>query len=217
MKNAFSSAARAVTSFGKILGRGLADKAKQAVSGLKGLGKSSNKVSQSILKLSNMFKLMLIRMAMRAAIQGVKEGMQNLVQYSDSANQSMSGLMSNMTYLKNSFAAAFAPILSVVAPVLNTLINLLATAVGYINQFFSAHTSGLKRPMKIMRPALKKREGPQAKLERTQRKLWRHSMNLCKYSSRARILPVVGEAEPAHLICLRQLGLTKGSVILQTS
>lgn len=142
VKNAFSSAARAVTSFGKILGRGLADKVKQAVSGLKGLGKSSNKVSQSILKLSNMFKLMLIRMAMRAAIQGVKEGMQNLVQYSDSANQSMSGLMTNMTYLKNSFAAAFAPILSVVAPVLNTLINLLATAVGYINQFFSALGGG---------------------------------------------------------------------------
>ena len=89
-----------------------------------------------------MFKLMLIRMAMRAAIQGVKEGMQNLVQYSDRANQSMSGLMTNMTYLKNSFAAAFAPILSYVAPVLNTLINLLATAVGYINQFFSALGGG---------------------------------------------------------------------------
>ena len=124
------------------MGKGLADKAKQAVSSLKGLGKSSNKVSQSILKLSNMFKLMLIRMAMRAAIQGVKEGMQNLVQYSDRANQSMSGLMTNMTYLKNSFAAAFAPILSYVAPVLNTLINLLATAVGYINQFFSALGGG---------------------------------------------------------------------------
>ena len=142
VKSAFSSATRAVLNFGKSLGKGLANKAKQAVSSLKGLGKSSNKVSQSILKLSNMFKLMLIRMAMRAAIQGVKEGMQNLVQYSDSANQSMSGLMTNMTYLKNSFAAAFAPILSVVAPVLNTLINLLATAVGYINQFFSALGGG---------------------------------------------------------------------------
>lgn len=124
------------------MGKGLADKAKLAVSSLKGLEKSSNSVSKSILKLSNMFKLMLIRMAMRAAIQGVKEGMQNLVQYSDSANQSMSNLMSGMTYLKNSFAAAFSPILSIVAPVLNTLINLLATAVGYINQFFSALGGG---------------------------------------------------------------------------
>lgn len=142
VKSAFSSATRTVLNFGKSLGKGLADKAKQAVSSLKGLGKSSNSVSKSILKLSNMFKLMLIRMAMRAATQGVKEGMQNLVQYSDRANQSMSGLMTNMTYLKNSFAAAFAPILSYVAPVLNTLINLLATAVGYINQFFSALGGG---------------------------------------------------------------------------
>lgn len=142
MQSAFSKAAGVVGNFAKSIGRGLTNKAKQAVSSLKGLGKSSNKVSQSILKLSNMFKLMLIRMAMRAAIQGVKEGMQNLVQYSDSANQSMSGLMTNMTYLKNSFAAAFAPILSYVAPVLNTLINLLATAVGYINQFFSALGGG---------------------------------------------------------------------------
>lgn len=142
VKGAFSSAARIVTGFGKTLGKGLANKAKQAVSSLKGLGKSSNKASQCVFKLANMFKLMLIRMAMRAAIQGVKEGMQNLVQYSDSANQSMSNLMSGMTYLKNSFAAAFAPILSIVAPVLNTLINLLATAVGYINQFFSALGGG---------------------------------------------------------------------------
>lgn len=142
VKGAFSSATRTVLNFGKSLGKGLADKAKLAVSSLKGLEKSSNSVSKSILKLSNMFKLMFIRMAMRAAIQGVKEGMQNLVQYSDSANQSMSNLMSGMTYLKNSFAAAFAPILSIVAPVLNTLINLLATAVGYINQFFSALGGG---------------------------------------------------------------------------
>lgn len=141
-QSAFLKAASAVGNFAKSIGRGLVNKAKQAVSSLKGLGKSSNNVSKSILKLSNMFKLMLIRMAMRAAIQGVREGMQNLVQYSDRANQSMSGLMTNMTYLKNSFAAAFAPILSYVAPVLNTLINLLATAVGYINQFFSALGGG---------------------------------------------------------------------------
>ena len=141
-QSAFLKAASAVGNFAKSIGRGLANKAKQSVSSLKGLGKSSNTVSKSILKLSNMFKLMLIRMAMRAAIQGVREGMQNLVQYSDRANQSMSGLMNNMTYLKNSIAAAFAPILSYVAPVLNTLINLLATAVGYINQFFSALGGG---------------------------------------------------------------------------
>lgn len=142
VKSAFSLASKAVGNFAKTLGNNLTSKAKQAVTSLNSLKKPSDRAGKSILKLSNMFKLMLIRMAMRAAIQGVKEGMQNLVQYSDRANQSMSGLMTNMTYLKNSFAAAFAPILSYVAPVLNTLINLLATAVGYINQFFSALGGG---------------------------------------------------------------------------
>lgn len=138
VKRVFSAATRTVSDFGKALGGKLSDSIKQAAARLKGLGKTSNGVSKSILKLSNMFKLMLIRMAMRAAIQGVKKGMENLVQYSGDANRGMSSLMSSMTYLKNSFAATFAPVLTTVAPVLNTLINLLSTAAGYLNQFFSA-------------------------------------------------------------------------------
>lgn len=138
VKNAFSKASRSLYGFAKSLGSGISSGAKRAVSGLRSLIKPADKASKSILKLSNMFKLMLIRMAMRAVIDGVKEGMQNLVRYSNDANHAMSSLMNGMTYSKNSFAAAFAPILSYVAPALNTLINLLATAIGYINQFFSA-------------------------------------------------------------------------------
>ena len=138
VKSGFSKASEVISGFGKALGKGLAGKAKSAVSSLKGLSKPANKAAQSILKLSNMFKLMLIRMAMRAVVQGVKEGMQNLVQYSGDANRAMSELTSSMTYAKNSFAAAFAPILSFVVPAITALINVLATAVGYVNQFFSA-------------------------------------------------------------------------------
>lgn len=138
VKGAFSVASGAVGKFGKTLGNKLANRAKQAVGNLKNLINPTDKASKSILKLSNMFKLMLIRMAMRAVIDGVKEGMQNLVRYSNNANHAMSSLMNGMTYLKNSFAVAFAPILSFVAPALNTLIDILATAIGYINQFFSA-------------------------------------------------------------------------------
>lgn len=138
VKSGFSKASGVISGFGKALGKGLAGKAKSAVTSLKGLFKPADKAAKSILKLSNMFKLMLIRMAMRAVVQGVKEGMQNLVQYSGDANQAMSELTSSMTYAKNSFAAAFAPILSFVVPAITVLINALATAVGYVNQFFSA-------------------------------------------------------------------------------
>lgn len=138
VKSGFSKASGVISGFGKALGKGLAGKAKSAVASLKALSKPADKAAKSILKLSNMFKLMLIRMAMRAVVQGVKEGMQNLVQYSGDANQAMSELTSSMTYAKNSFAAAFAPILSFVVPAITVLINALATAVGYVNQFFSA-------------------------------------------------------------------------------
>ena len=135
---AFSKATNAAMKFAKSIGSKMASGIRSFISNMKRVGSSSNGAAKGIFRLSNMFKMLLIRMAMRAAIQGVKEGFQNLAQYSSEVNATLSGLMSSMTYLKNSFAAAFAPILTAVAPVLNTLINLLATALGYINQFFSA-------------------------------------------------------------------------------
>lgn len=59
-------------------------------------------------------------------------GFQNLAQYSDETNASLSLLMSSLTQLKNSLATAFAPILNVIAPALNALIqkiNQVASAV----------------------------------------------------------------------------------------
>jgi len=96
----------------------------------------------SILRLGNMFKLLLIRMAMRTVINGVREGFQNLAQYSEQTNRSLSMLMSSLTQLKNSFATAFNPILNVVAPILTTLINLLSRATTAIGMFFAALGGG---------------------------------------------------------------------------
>lgn len=70
------------------------------------------------------------------------EGFQNLAQYSNSTNNSISMLMSSLTQLKNSIAAAFAPILNVVAPILNTLIQKIVTVFNTIAQFTSALTGG---------------------------------------------------------------------------
>ena len=134
----FWIASQAAGKFGTAIGDATIGKAKRAIGNIRGLGKASGVASKSVLKLSNMFQMMLIRMAMRAAIQGAKEGMENLVQYSAGANKSMSELSSGAMYMKNSLAAAFEPILSFVVPPLMTIINLLATAVGWVNQFFSA-------------------------------------------------------------------------------
>lgn len=68
------------------------------------------------------------------------EGLQNLAQFQGGANATntaISSLKSSMGYLKNAWAAAFAPILSVVAPVLATLVDLLSAAANAIARFFA--------------------------------------------------------------------------------
>lgn len=70
----------------------------------------------------------------------VVSGFQNLSQYSGQTNADISMLMSSLTQLKNSLATAFAPILSVVAPILSKFIGMLSTAASYVSQFLSALT-----------------------------------------------------------------------------
>ena len=68
------------------------------------------------------------------------EGMQSLAQYSQSVNANISSMMSALMQLRNAFAAAFEPILSVVAPYLSTFISWLARAINMLGQFFAALT-----------------------------------------------------------------------------
>ena len=78
--------------------------------------------------------------AINAVGDGVKTGIQNLAKYSNTANTAMSSLMSSMTRLKNSFATAFAPILTTVAPILVKFINLMSDAVTRVGMLIAALT-----------------------------------------------------------------------------
>lgn len=81
-----------------------------------------------------------ISAALNSMVAGTKDGLNNLVMYSDRVNNSMSMLMSSMTRLKNSFATAFAPILNVVAPILSKFIDLISEAATKVGMFFAALT-----------------------------------------------------------------------------
>lgn len=78
--------------------------------------------------------------AISAVTSGLKEGMDNLAQYSEETNQALSLLLSRMTQLKNSFATAFSPVIEYAAPALAKLISLLAEAVTWTSQLFAALT-----------------------------------------------------------------------------
>lgn len=86
---------------------------------------------QSLIALINKFRSAMV------------EGFKNLAQFNDGVNPTntaLSNLKSALTQLKNSFAVAFAPILTVIEPILTRLIRLLSTAMNYVGQFFAALT-----------------------------------------------------------------------------
>lgn len=70
----------------------------------------------------------------------IKEGMNNLVQFSAETNTSMSLLTNSFTQLKNASAAMVAPLLNALAPALNQIIQICINAVNAVNQLFSALT-----------------------------------------------------------------------------
>lgn len=111
---------------------------KKAKAALQGMSITNAGLAKSLLRTTKMLKLMVVRMALRGIIDGVKTGMQNLAVYSDETNASLSLLMNSLNQLKNAFAAAVSPILNAFAPALNQIIQLCIKAVNVINQVISA-------------------------------------------------------------------------------
>ena len=137
LKEMSKSAQTAAKSIGKKLVSGL----KTAGTAMLGLNKHTKEASYGFKDmLKNMLLYGAISNMISAATNGVKEGLNNLVMYSDRVNNSMSMLMSSMTRLKNSLATAFAPILNVVAPILSRFIDLISEAATKVGMFFAALT-----------------------------------------------------------------------------
>ena len=102
--------------------------------------KAISGISKKLNGLMKMFSRMLIFKVIMAIINSVTEGFKNLSQYSTQTNADLSALKSALTQLKNSFATAFAPILTVVTPALTKLIGYLSTAITYVGKFIAAMT-----------------------------------------------------------------------------
>lgn len=112
-------------------------------SGIFAIHKSANK---STLSLKNLLKYAFGIRSLFALINRIRsaavEGLQNLAKYDSmgNVNQSISSLISALTRLKNSFATAFAPILTAVAPILVRFINLISEAVTRVGMLIAALT-----------------------------------------------------------------------------
>lgn len=142
----------AFAKFGSIIGKGV-------VGGLKGMVSMLGKGAAAMLRLSLRAKkthssfnsgigtllryglgvrsLFTLMSKLRSALV---DGYKNLARHSSRTNAAISSLMSALTRLKNSFAAAFDPILRAAAPALVTLINLISNAVSKIGMLTAALT-----------------------------------------------------------------------------
>lgn len=123
----------------------VAGAAKKAGAAILALHKNTKKSNGSVgTGIKNMLKYTLgissLLVLIKKIKSAVKEGMQNLAQYSDETNTHLSALKSSITQLKNSLATAFNPILTVIEPILTQFINLLSQAATYVGMFFSALT-----------------------------------------------------------------------------
>ena len=73
--------------------------------------------------------------SMRTALAS---GLKEFAQYSDSYNRAMSDFQSSTDNMKNSLAAAFAPIITTAIPYLTKFIDFLTNAINAVNKFISA-------------------------------------------------------------------------------
>lgn len=129
----FDKASSAVKRMAAMSGKGIA--------AMKNLGRHSDQTGMSLLRVIQTTILFGgVSRLLQMLTSGVTGGFQNLAQASVQTNTSISMLLTALTYLKNAFATAFSPILTVVAPILSGFINMLARAATYVGMFFATLT-----------------------------------------------------------------------------
>ena len=105
-----------------------------------GLERSIGKLTKGLTSFLGRIKTRLFRQAITAIFNGLREGITNISGYLPEVEEKFNQLKAAAGSLKNAFGAAFAPILTAIAPALITLINLCVQAVTWIGKLMAALT-----------------------------------------------------------------------------
>lgn len=108
-----------------------------------GLSKAIQKLNSSVGRIA-FYRA--IRSGLRAVTQAMREGINNLYQYSAALNSidsaraknTMDGFATTALYAKNSIGAALMPVLQSLLPIVNTIADAFIVAANAVNQFFHA-------------------------------------------------------------------------------
>lgn len=139
VKKSFNDVSKAIQN-----ARGMASKAIHPFRTLKEMISGANNSGNKGMSWGRMLGSSLMFSTVFGAISQIKEaikaGSDNLVQYSSAYNKSISGMVTSLLYLKNAWAAAFAPVVNVVAPYISKFIDMVAGALNAVGQFTAALT-----------------------------------------------------------------------------
>lgn len=121
-------------------------KAAGALRGLKSqipkLGTAFSGLGKKIGSVTRLFTFMVLRRAITALLNTMKQGFDTLAQYSAAKgtefNKNISSMQSGLKQLGNSIVAAFEPLINAVTPIINAFISKLTEATNAIGQFFAA-------------------------------------------------------------------------------
>lgn len=134
--NIFSSFGKRAT---KAMGNAIkvAGKLKKAITGTQ---KQANKGMSFGRMLGSSVAFSFVFQGISMIQQAIKEGSDNLTQYSSEYNHSISSMVSSLLYFKNAWAAAFAPIVNVVAPYIEAFVSMIASALNAVGTFMATLT-----------------------------------------------------------------------------
>lgn len=133
------------------IGSGTVAACKKAAGALRGLksqisklGAAFNGLGKKIRSVTRLFAFMVLRRAITALLNTMKQGFDTLAQYSAAKgtefNKNISAMQSGLKQLGNSIIAAFEPLINAVTPIINAFISKLIEATNAIGQFFAALT-----------------------------------------------------------------------------
>lgn len=144
LKTVASKAAKVTATLAKMGFHAVAAGAKKAASAMRsfaGQSRNTDASAKSLVRTLRSLKNMMISRLKYSFISSImeytKNGIQSLAKFSSSFDKSMSNIINSTKQLGGNLAVSMGNLISAVEPVITKIINLLSTAITYINAFFS--------------------------------------------------------------------------------
>lgn len=144
LKTVASKAAKVTATLAKMSFHAVAAGAKKAASAMRsfaGQSRNTDASAKSLVRTLRSLKNMMISRLKYSFISSImeytKNGIQSLAKFSSSFDKSMSNIINSTKQLGGNLAVSMGNLISAVEPVITKIINLLSTAITYINAFFA--------------------------------------------------------------------------------